>query len=462
MKSFTRSFAVLFAVAVCCLGSAQKALDARGVFKSASSSVVRIVTPHSVGSGFAIYGGKFIVTCRHVIDRKSDTDAAGDWTPLVTPFQIEVDGVPCVAVVADDWILDVAILQLAQPRKSALSLRTDQAGPGERAYVIGFPLGIEEHTITEGLVSAVRKIPVAVSELGSDLAEFVQTTAAISEGSSGSPLLDDRGRVMGMVQASYKEGQQNNIALSVRAIRRVIDQAIESSKKPIASTKTKTASSKSTPTTTRVVLGKLGQALRETDILSKPGGSVYHTAKPFEYLVIRASDVPGFFKVLLQNGEDGYVKESDVALLPYDVTAPAGYSSDRLYDLIDSNGRALAGVSDVAAKASSMVGFDFTGVEPDSSKRTSWAFVVYLHGLLNRPIPNTIDEGLKHGKQVVRLEDLAPGDRLFFMGLKRGPANEAAIYLGGGVAVRLGGDGLVKSFNLQDADWLARLVAARR
>jgi hypothetical protein len=76
--------------------------------------------------------------------------------------------------------------------------------------VIGNPEGLEG-TVTEGIISAFRE--------GGDI---IQITAAISPGSSGSPVLDDDGNVIGVATATYKEGQNLNFAISTNAIQRGI------------------------------------------------------------------------------------------------------------------------------------------------------------------------------------------------------------------------------------------------
>lgn len=63
---------------------------------------------------------------------------------------------------------------------------------GQTAIAIGNPLGLER-TVTSGVVSAVNRNP---SGLGLD--GLIQTDVAVSPGNSGGPLLDSRGRVIGI------------------------------------------------------------------------------------------------------------------------------------------------------------------------------------------------------------------------------------------------------------------------
>lgn len=74
---------------------------------------------------------------------------------------------------------------------------------GERAYTIGAPEGLEL-TLSEGLISGVRDI---------DNVHVIQTSAAISHGSSGGGLFDSEGRLIGVTSFFLSEGQNLNFAL---------------------------------------------------------------------------------------------------------------------------------------------------------------------------------------------------------------------------------------------------------
>jgi hypothetical protein len=103
---------------------------------------------------------------------------------------------------------DVAAIQVSA---SLPALETDSADPvkvGERVIAIGAPLGLE-NTVSEGIVSALRN-------LGGT--SVIQTTASISPGSSGGPLFDEYGKVIGLTTATMKDGQNLNLAVGVQAV----------------------------------------------------------------------------------------------------------------------------------------------------------------------------------------------------------------------------------------------------
>src|SRR5258707_955687 len=106
---------------------------------------------------------------------------------------------------------DVAELQFLTTDAPYLTLgHSSGAVEGQRVLVIGNPVGLEG-TVSEGIISAFRA--------GRTL---IQITAPISPGSSGSPVLDESGQVIGMAILVYREGQNLNFAISSETIRDAI------------------------------------------------------------------------------------------------------------------------------------------------------------------------------------------------------------------------------------------------
>lgn len=217
----------------------------------------------------------------------------------------------------------------------------------------------------------------------------------------------------------------------------------------------------------RVVLGKLGQAIKETKILSKPGGKAYYTAKPFEYLVLRTSDKPNTYKVLLQNGRDGYVNADDIAKLPYDVTRPATTRTAKAPLASRSSGTTKLTSNTRASVAEYSLNFTGTpykwgGNDPRNGIDCS-AFVKYLYGQIGVSLPRTAAEQVNYGQPITRLEDLQPGDRLYFWSSSRNKIGHTGIYLGNGYfSHATSSKGKVTTDYLGEQKWLKILVAARR
>ena len=149
----------------------------------------------SRGSGFFIDKDR-IVTNRHVIDGAFRAEVhlnSGNTFPVKT-------------VVAVDAEADVALLKVEAPPAQVRSLSLDRTSPqeGESVVVIGNPFGLEG-SVTNGIVSAVRDIP--------GFGRIIQITAPISPGSSGSPVVNMKGQVIGVATLQITGGQSVNFAI---------------------------------------------------------------------------------------------------------------------------------------------------------------------------------------------------------------------------------------------------------
>lgn len=154
----------------------------------------------SRGSGFFIANDR-VITNRHVIERASRV--------VVTL----VDGKKFVAkgVLAVDGEGDLALLQVDVPNGLSRPLPIVSRVPqeGESIVVIGNPFGLEG-SVSDGIVSAVREI--------SGYGKIIQITAPISPGSSGSPVVNMYGQVVGVATLQAAEGQSLNFAVPAERI----------------------------------------------------------------------------------------------------------------------------------------------------------------------------------------------------------------------------------------------------
>ena len=179
--------------------SSQKAppsLSAEEIFKRVSPSVMVVESLDAkgkvttLGSGVVIASG-LVITNRHVIK------------DCIT-FRVEHDGKKWPAkLVRVDPDHDLAELSVAGLGAPAVTLRdSSKLAVGEKVYAIGSPEGLEL-TISEGLISGLRDF---------DKNRVIQTSAAISPGSSGGGLFDAQGRLVGITAFYLKEGQSLNFA----------------------------------------------------------------------------------------------------------------------------------------------------------------------------------------------------------------------------------------------------------
>lgn len=171
------------------------------VINRAEKSVVRIVAcdasgkEFSQGSGFVLDPKGLVATNYHV------TRGAAK---ILIQFR---DGKQCPArsYRALDRDRDLAILEVDSPPKGLLALELAAKAtprPGDSALAIGHPKGLS-FSATNGIVSAVRKtteLPEAIRDaVGAPPDQlWVQTSAPIAHGSSGGPLLDADGKVVGI------------------------------------------------------------------------------------------------------------------------------------------------------------------------------------------------------------------------------------------------------------------------
>ncbi len=151
-------------------------------------------SPLSIGSGFFVRED-LIATNFHVIE-----GAANSTAKLIDKYTTyEIEG-----ITATDKDNDLALLKVRIDSITPLPIGdSDAVKIGETVYVAGNPEGLEG-TFSDGLISGRRDRYTT---------ERFQMTAPISSGSSGGPVLNQRGEVIGVASASFKDGQNLNFAI---------------------------------------------------------------------------------------------------------------------------------------------------------------------------------------------------------------------------------------------------------
>ncbi len=158
-----------------------------------------------IGSGFFVREG-LIATNQHVID-----EAAIIGVRMVNQEHFH----PIDSVAAQDAEQDLALLIVSSLNAPALPLGdSDALQIGEPIYAVGNPIGFLEGTFSDGLVSGIRgALPDS---------KLIQMTAPISEGSSGGPVLNAKGEVVGVSTAEIALGQNLNFAVPSNALKKLI------------------------------------------------------------------------------------------------------------------------------------------------------------------------------------------------------------------------------------------------
>lgn len=183
------------------------------VVRTSSDAVVLIVVADSagkevaLGSGFLVNPDGKILTNFHVVQGGRSAVAKlsnGSFFPVA-------------GLLGYDQEADLALLKVSGKNLPFLKLAdSDKLQIGEHVVAIGSPLGLE-NTVSDGIVSAVRQVQKSRS--------WIQTTAPVSHGNSGGPLLrTSDGAVVGVIdwQVNPSFGQNLNFAIPINAAKALI------------------------------------------------------------------------------------------------------------------------------------------------------------------------------------------------------------------------------------------------
>jgi putative serine protease PepD len=181
-------------------GGRPAATQAGRVYDAASPGVVSVRAGSASGTGFVVRGDGTIVTNAHVVgDSSSVTVSFGDSGRMV---DAEVLGV--------DESSDVAVLRVDPGSAGTLHplalANSDDVRVGDSVVAIGHPFGLDR-TATAGIVSGLGREIQAPD--GFQIDDVIQTDAPINPGNSGGPLLDTRGRVIGITTQIATGGSGN-------------------------------------------------------------------------------------------------------------------------------------------------------------------------------------------------------------------------------------------------------------
>ncbi len=157
------------------------------------------------GSGFIINKNGDVITNRHVL---KDATRAEVKTAEGKIYNI-------INVIAEDKEGDLIQVSVNIPKTEVQPLSINPSIPkvGERLIVIGSPLGLEL-TVADGIVSAIREIP--------KFGKIIQMTAPLSPGSSGSPVVNIEGEVIGVASYQIVEGQNLNFAIPCERVAKLV------------------------------------------------------------------------------------------------------------------------------------------------------------------------------------------------------------------------------------------------
>ncbi len=206
-----------FLLSSCASGQSTKAetakeLSTRDITSNSTAAIVRVETSSplgdGVGTGFFVHESGVLATNLHVIHGAAD---------VVVRLH---DGTEhaVVSVEAVDHSRDLALIRIDAKGKMFPTLKLGDSRSikaGDPIVAIGNPLGVLNHTVSDGLVSAVRLISEDFS--------LLQVSAPISRGSSGGPLFNNAGDVIGVATAVSIQGQNLNFGVPSEYVARLVE-----------------------------------------------------------------------------------------------------------------------------------------------------------------------------------------------------------------------------------------------
>ena len=183
-----------------------KSTDFTNIVQKVLKSVVSIQTDKSTGSGAIIDSRGYVITNYHVID--------GANAGLVRTSDKKTHQ---VRIVATNPAKDLALLQIQEEYTPLKLGNSDGIDVGQRVIAVGSPAGLE-FSVNEGIISARRT---------NNENEYFQTDVALNPGSSGGPLIDNTGKLIGINNFKLKNFEGLNFALTINEAKTFIQTSIE-------------------------------------------------------------------------------------------------------------------------------------------------------------------------------------------------------------------------------------------
>ncbi len=178
----------------------------------------KVETKIGGASGFIVSSDGYIITSSHVV---SDQEAS--YTAVIEPTMKYP-----VKVISRDSLNDIAVLKIQADKLPFLNLGdSSKVKIGEQVIAVGNPLGEFYDTVSAGIVSGLSRLISAQSgpmEKSTRLKGLIQTDAAINPGNSGGPLIDMRGKVIGINTAMVSGAQNLGFAIPINYAKKDLEE----------------------------------------------------------------------------------------------------------------------------------------------------------------------------------------------------------------------------------------------
>ncbi len=277
----------------------------------------------NIGSGFIVTKDGFIITNKHVV---ADEQAS---YKILTNDKKEHS----VVNIYRDPLNDLAILKINATNLKPLPLGdSSQLKLGQLTVAIGTPLGEFTNTVTTGIISGLGRGITAGSPFEGfveKLDNVIQTSAPISPGNSGGPLLDSSGQVIGINTAIAQEGQNIGFAIPVNVIKELLDNFQKngsSFERPYVGVRYKMID-KQTALLNDVVEGAYVVEVVDDSPAQKAGLATEDIITEFDGQKVKGNDDQGLAKMILQEHvgnavkvkywRNGAIKETTMTLEAY-------------------------------------------------------------------------------------------------------------------------------------------------
>lgn len=193
--------------------AARVKLSEKDIYKAATPAVVRIESQLpggvAIGSGFIVDARGLVATNLHVVAGASK---------IVVQLHDGKTELQVASVIGYDATHDLAIVQIQAAKQLPVVQvgNSDDIAVGDEVVAIGNPLGMFDYTISSGLISQIRPISADVT--------LLQISVPISQGSSGGPLFNQFGEVIGVTTGIIQTGQNINIAVPTNYLKPLFHQ----------------------------------------------------------------------------------------------------------------------------------------------------------------------------------------------------------------------------------------------
>ena len=235
--------------------SIRQALSTNEIVSKISPVVVYII---NLGTGIVIDSSGYILTNNHVIDGENN---------LVVRFNDRTQS--NAQIVYQNSSLDIAIIKCSANNLSSVQLGSSEDGTvGSEVIAVGYPYGSilgDSPTISKGIISSFRYI---------DSVNYIQTDTALNPGSSGSPLVNIYGEIIGLNTFGLTDTQGMNFAINLNDIKSYVESILAQLKAGGISNQTTTVTKTVAITVTVTSTIGAGQTVTVTKTLTDGGAVV--------------------------------------------------------------------------------------------------------------------------------------------------------------------------------------------